>query len=239
MVMPTAQSPSHPGFASLRPRGQPNGDVNMVRHFAGLGMCQRRYPHHPELSQPRVAITPRPDPKLIGALLQSGGKMRAVMLSQRVWTISPVSAAPSRPSEIKDNAKDKYQRKSNKNKKYPAYAPEGCTHSKPLRTITEQKCTLIGGISKGIHGYNLGCTPYSLRGSNARRHSPRLGNPLQYSTSRCPVYKISIAAAPVGYISRHPVKIESNQLEETGCDNAISPVSTKTIGSLRFCGGRS
>jgi hypothetical protein len=231
MVTPTAQSSSHPGFAPLRLRGQPNGDVNLVRHFAGLGMCQRRYPHHPELSQRSVAITPRPDPKLILALLQSAGDC--------VRAISPVPAAPSRPCEAKDNAKYNDQHERNKNKKYQAYATEGCTHCKPLRTITEQKCTLIGGIRKGILTYNLGCTPYSLRESNARRNSPRLRNPLQYPTSRCDVYKISIAAAPVGYIGRRPIKIESNQLEGTGCDNAISPVSTKTIGSLRFCGGRS
>jgi hypothetical protein len=171
--------------------------------------------------------------------LSFSGLLPAHQINSEHDNPSAISASlPGRPEsgpERKDNSKYRDRREK---KKEPAFVGR-VTHFAPLRTITEQKCTLIGGIRKGIHAYNLGCTPCSLRESNDRRHSPRLRNPLRYPTSRCPVYKISIAAAPVGYIGRRPIKIESNQLEGTGCDNAISPVSTKTIGSLRFCGGRS
>jgi hypothetical protein len=120
---------------TLRTSAQPCRKVDVLR-CAGLGVNQSRDPHYPKRSQLRVAITPRPDPKLIGALLQSSGEMRA-MLPLRVWAASQVAPAPSRPDETgtarKGNAKNKCQRERNKNKKYKAYATEGCTHCKPLR----------------------------------------------------------------------------------------------------------
>jgi hypothetical protein len=237
--MSISASQSKLALSRLSALGEPHGDVDALFRVARFGIHRGRNSHHPELSQPRVAITPRPDPKLIAAVLRSAGEMRAVMLSKRVWAISQVPAAPSRRFETKDNAKYSDQHKRNKNQKFQAYATEGCTHCKPLRTITEQKCTLIGGIRKDIHTNNLGCTLHSLQDSNACRISLGLSNPLQYPTSRCRVYKISTADAPTSYIERCLVKIESKQLDGTWCGNAISSVSTRTFSDLRDCGGRS